>query len=212
MARPPWSTHCWLIQGIFRDNEAVPTCVMDSNDLERERVVHHLSKSTAVTYNDADAHCRHPGAWFGGEVEHVLGMVDNCLLIVDANEEPMPETPLLLKALEQGLRPIIDVNKNPATVHELTGFTVDKVLDLFIELVLPERRRCDFLPLRRRSRWLRQARHAGADGSNMRPLLGTILRHVPPPVGDASRCSFRSPPSITPISLVESSSAVCTTV
>ena len=74
--------------GIFRDNEAVPTCVMDSNDLERERGITILSKNTAVDYegiriNIVDT----PGhADFGGEVERVLGMVDGCLLIVDANE------------------------------------------------------------------------------------------------------------------------------
>ena len=78
--------------GIFRDNEAVPTCVMDSNDLERERGITILSKNTAGDYegiriNIVDT----PGhADFGGEVERVLGMVDGCLLIVDANEGERP--------------------------------------------------------------------------------------------------------------------------
>ena len=100
--------------GIFRDNEAVPTCVMDSNDLERERGITILSKNTAVDFegiriNIVDT----PGhADFGGEVERVLGMVDGCLLIVDANEGPMPQTRFVLKkALEKGLRPIVFVNK-----------------------------------------------------------------------------------------------------
>ena len=80
--------------GIFRDNEAVPTCVMDSNDLERERGITILSKNTAVDYNDTRINIVDtPGhADFGGEVERVLGMVDGCLLIVDANEGPMPQT------------------------------------------------------------------------------------------------------------------------
>ena len=80
--------------GIFRDGEAVPTCVLDSNDLERERGITILSKNTAVDYNgirinivDTPGH-----ADFGGEVERVLGMVDGALLIVDANEGPMPQT------------------------------------------------------------------------------------------------------------------------
>ena len=100
--------------GIFRDNEAVPTCVMDSNDLERERGITILSKNTAVTYNDTRINIVDtPGhADFGGEVERVLGMVDGCLLIVDANEGPMPQTRFVLKkALEKGLRPIVFVNK-----------------------------------------------------------------------------------------------------
>jgi GTP-binding protein len=80
--------------GIFRDNEAVPTCILDSNDLERERGITILSKNTAVDYNDVRINIVDtPGhADFGGEVERVLGMVDGCLLIVDANEGPMPQT------------------------------------------------------------------------------------------------------------------------
>ena len=90
--------------GIFRDNEVVPTCVMDSNDLERERGITILSKNTAVNYKKTRINIIDtPGhADFGGEVERVLGMVDGCLLIVDANEGPMPQTRFVLKkALEK---------------------------------------------------------------------------------------------------------------
>ena len=77
--------------GIFRDNEAVPTCVMDSNDLERERGITILSKNTAVDYNDTRINIVDtPGhADFGGEVERVLGMVDGCCLLYtsDAADE-----------------------------------------------------------------------------------------------------------------------------
>ena len=81
--------------GVFRDNEVVPTCVMDSNDLERERGITILSKNTSVTYKSTRINIIDtPGhADFGGEVERVLGMVDGCLLIVDANEGPMPFCP-----------------------------------------------------------------------------------------------------------------------
>ena len=92
--------------GIFRDNEVIPTCVMDSNDLERERGITILSKNTAVKYKDTRINIIDtPGhADFGGEVERVLGMVDGCLLIVDANEGPMPQTRFVLKkALELSL-------------------------------------------------------------------------------------------------------------
>ena len=131
--------------GIFREGEDVPTCVLDSNDLERERGITILSKNTAVDYggvriNIVDT----PGhADFGGEVERVLGMVDGCLLIVDANEGPMPQTRFVLrKALEKGLRPIVFVNKiDRARVEPEQA--VDKVLDLFLELGADDDQ-CDF--------------------------------------------------------------------
>ena len=88
--------------------------IMDSNDQEKERGITITAKNTSIIWEDhliniVDT----PGhADFGGEVERVLGMVDGCLLIVDANEGPMPQTRFVLKkALEQGLRPIIFVNK-----------------------------------------------------------------------------------------------------
>ena len=119
--------------------------IMDSNDQERERGITILSKNTAVTYNDTRINIVDtPGhADFGGEVERVLGMVDGCLLIVDANEGPMPQTRFVLKkALEQGLRPIVFVNKiDRARVDPETA--VDKVLDLFIELGADDDQ-CDF--------------------------------------------------------------------
>ncbi len=91
--------------GAFRAGEAVVECVMDSNDLERERGITILSKNTAVRYKDTLINIVDtPGhADFGGEVERVLGMVEGCILIVDANEGPMPQTRFVLKkALEKG--------------------------------------------------------------------------------------------------------------
>ena len=131
--------------GIFREGEDVPDCVMDSNDLERERGITILSKNTAVHYQDTLINIVDtPGhADFGGEVERVLGMVDGCILIVDANEGPMPQTRFVLKkALEKGLRPIVVVNKidrGQADPH----LAVDKVLDLFIDLGADDDQ-CDF--------------------------------------------------------------------
>lgn len=85
--------------GAFREGEALVECVMDSNDLERERGITILSKNTAVKYKDTLINIVDtPGhADFGGEVERVLGMVEGCLLIVDANEGPMPQTRFVLK-------------------------------------------------------------------------------------------------------------------
>ena len=174
--------------GIFREGEDVPDCVMDSNDLERERGITILSKNTAVRYGETLINIVDtPGhADFGGEVERVLGMVDGCILIVDANEGPMPQTRFVLKkALEKGLRPIVVVNKidrPQAEPHKAT----DKVLDLFLELGADEDQ-CDF-PYLFASGLSGFAKNKLEDeSSDMKPLFEAILRHVPPPVGDPNK-------------------------
>jgi GTP-binding protein len=174
--------------GIFRDGEAVPTCVLDSNDLERERGITILSKNTAVDYQDTRINIVDtPGhADFGGEVERVLGMVDGCLLIVDANEGPMPQTRFVLKkALEKGLRPIVFVNKidRPRADPEVA---VSKVLDLFIELGADDDQ-CDFPYLFGSGLGGFAKPDMATDSEDMRPLFDAILRHVPPPVGDVEK-------------------------
>ncbi len=174
--------------GIFRDNEAVPTCVMDSNDLERERGITILSKNTAVDFDgirinivDTPGH-----ADFGGEVERVLGMVDGCLLIVDANEGPMPQTRFVLKkALEKGLRPIVFVNKIDR-VRVDPEIAVDKVLDLFLELGADDDQ-CDFPYLFGSGMGGYAKPDMKTESDNMLPLFEAILRHVPPPVGDPEK-------------------------
>ncbi len=174
--------------GTFRENEEVPICVMDSNDLERERGITILSKNTAVRYNDILINIVDtPGhADFGGEVERVLGMVDGCLLIVDANEGPMPQTRFVLKkALEKGLRPIVFVNKIDR-VRLDPHIAIDKVLDLFIELGADDDQ-CDF-PYLFGSGLGGFAKDQPEDESdNLIPLFDAILRHVPPPIGDPEK-------------------------
>ncbi len=174
--------------GIFREGEEVPDCVMDSNDLERERGITILSKNTAVKYRDTLINIVDtPGhADFGGEVERVLGMVDGCLLIVDANEGPMPQTRFVLKkALEKGLRPIVIVNKidrpraNPHTA-------VDKVLDLFIELGADDDQ-CDFPYLFASGLAGYAKKDLETESKDMQCLFDAILDHVPPPVGDPEK-------------------------
>ncbi len=174
--------------GIFREGEDIPDCVMDSNDLERERGITILSKNTAVRYGDTLINIVDtPGhADFGGEVERVLGMVDGCLLIVDANEGPMPQTRFVLrKALEKGLRPIVVVNKIDRPQADPYG-AIDKVLDLFLELGADDDQ-CEFPYLFASG----LAGFAKADlddeSEDMRPLFGAILDHVPPPVGDPAK-------------------------
>ena len=120
----------------FRDNEQVETCVMDSNDLERERGITILSKPTGVYYKDYKINILDtPGhADFSGEVERIMGMVDGVLLVVDAYEGTMPQTRFVLKkALEHHHKVVVVINKidkpsaRPAVV-------IDQVLDLFIDL------------------------------------------------------------------------------
>ncbi len=171
--------------GIFREGEEVPICVMDSNDLERERGITILSKNTAVTYRETLINIIDtPGhADFGGEVERVLGMVDGCILIVDANEGPMPQTRFVLKkALEKGLRPIVVVNKIDRSQADPYG-SIDKVLDLFLELGADEDQ-CDFTYLFASGMTGFAKNNLEDESVDMQPLFEAILQHVPPPVGD----------------------------
>lgn len=174
--------------GIFREGEEIPDCVMDSNALERERGITILSKNTAVHYKDTLINIVDtPGhADFGGEVERVLGMVDGCILIVDANEGPMPQTRFVLKkALEKGLRPIVVVNKIDRPQANPHG-SVDKVLDLFLELGADDDQ-CEF-PYLFASGLAGYAKDdLEAESEDMQPLFNAILHHVPPPVGDVNK-------------------------
>ncbi len=174
--------------GTFREGEEVPDCVMDSNALERERGITILSKNTAVRYRDTHVNIVDtPGhADFGGEVERVLGMVEGCLLIVDANEGPMPQTRFVLKkALEKGLRPIVLVNKIDRPQAE-PHRAIDKVLDLFLELGADDDQ-CDF-PYLFASGLEGYAKETLEEaGVDMKPLFDAFLRHVPPPVGDVDK-------------------------
>ncbi|GGA26943.1 translational GTPase TypA [Okeania sp. KiyG1] len=174
--------------GIFREGEEVPDCVMDSNDLERERGITILSKNTAVRYKDTLINIVDtPGhADFGGEVERVLGMVDGCLLIVDANEGPMPQTRFVLKkALEKGLRPIVIVNKIDRPRADPHA-AVDKVLDLFIELGADDDQ-CDFPYLFASGLAGYAKKELEVESTDMQCLFDAILDHVPPPVGDPEK-------------------------
>jgi GTP-binding protein len=174
--------------GIFREGEDVPDCVMDSNDLERERGITILSKNTAVSYQDTLINIVDtPGhADFGGEVERVLGMVDGCVLIVDANEGPMPQTRFVLKkALEKGLRPIVVVNKIDRPRAHPDG-AVDKVFDLFVELGADDDQ-CDFTTLYASGLEGYVKETLDEEGVDMQPLFEAIIHHVPPPAGDVNK-------------------------
>ncbi|GBF79494.1 translational GTPase TypA [Aphanothece sacrum] len=174
--------------GIFREGEEVPDCVMDSNALERERGITILSKNTAVHYKETLINIVDtPGhADFGGEVERVLGMVDGCLLIVDANEGPMPQTRFVLKkALEKGLRPIVVVNKIDRPNVD-PHIAVDKVFDLFVELGADDDQ-CDFTTLFASGISGYAKDNLEDEPEDMKPLFEAVLHHVPPPAGDPTK-------------------------
>lgn len=124
----------------FRDNEKVVDRALDSNDIERERGITILAKTTALNYKDYRINILDtPGhADFGGEVERIMNMVDGVVLVVDAFEGTMPQTRFVLKkALEAHVKPIVVVNKVDRPNAD-PNRVVDEVLDLFIELGAPD--------------------------------------------------------------------------
>lgn len=124
----------------FRSNEELSDRAMDSNDIERERGITILAKTTSIIYNDTKINILDtPGhADFGGEVERIMNMVDGCLLLVDAFEGTMPQTRFVLKkALEAHVKPIVVINKIDRANIDVEK-TLDEVLNLFIELGAPD--------------------------------------------------------------------------
>ena len=169
--------------GLFRDNQAVDERVMDSGDLEKERGITILAKPTSITWQNTRVNIIDtPGhADFGGEVERVLDMADGVILLTDAAEGPMPQTKFVLgKALAQGLRPIVVINK----VDRPDGRpdeVIDKVFDLFVSLdASPEQLDFPILYASGRDGWCATELDDARD--NLHPLLDIILAHVPPPM------------------------------
>ncbi|RYD85821.1 MAG: translational GTPase TypA [Verrucomicrobiaceae bacterium] len=171
--------------GVFRENQHMGERVMDSNDLEREKGITILSKVASVHYKNYKINIVDtPGhADFGGEVERVLSMVDGVLLIVDANEGPMPQTRFVLKkAFQNGLKPIVFINKIDRE-NARPAFAYDKTLDLFIDLGADEDDL--FFPHLYGSGAGGFAR-ISADGgeTDFRALFEMIVNAVPPPASD----------------------------
>ncbi|MCW8129212.1 MAG: translational GTPase TypA [Planctomycetota bacterium] len=172
--------------GTFRANQEVTECVMDSNDLERERGITILAKNCAVNYQGTKINIIDtPGhSDFGGEVERVLKMADGAILLVDAAEGVLPQTKFVLrKAFMHGLRPIVVVNKidrPDARPHEV----LDQVFDLFVELGASNEQLA-FPHLFAAGRLGYAKKELEDDSKDLRPLFEVILAHVPPPPGDA---------------------------
>ena len=168
--------------GTFRDNQKVAECVMDSNDLERERGITILSKCTSVDWHGTHINIVDtPGhADFGGEVERILSMVDGVVLLVDASEGPMPQTKFVLgKALKIGLKPIVVINKADkpdARVDEV----LDEIFDLFVSLNANDEQ-LDFPVLYASGRNGWAVKEMTDDKKDLTPLFELILSYVPEP-------------------------------
>src|SRR5881397_3537195 len=170
--------------GIFRANEEVMERVLDSNDLERERGITILAKTTGIRYQGVKINIVDtPGhSDFGGEVERALKMVDGVLLLVDASEGPLPQTRYVLrKALEARLPAVVVVNKidrgdaRPAEV-------LNEIYDLFIDLDATEQQ-LDFPIIYTNAKTgVAKTTPDGGDG-DLRPLFEALIAHIPPPGG-----------------------------
>jgi GTP-binding protein len=175
--------------GNFRENQAIAERAMDSMDLEKEKGITIKAKNTSVHWNDHIINIVDtPGhADFGGEVERVMKMVDGVMLVVDAYEGPQAQTRFVLKkALEQGIKPIVLINKmdrphiEPDKVH-------DKVLELLLELHATEEQfNAPFVYGSARAGWVTDK--PTGEQHDMTFLLGQIVKHIPAPKAEPEGC------------------------
>ena len=164
-------------------------CIMDSNDLERERGITIFSKNASIQYGDTKINIIDtPGhADFGGEVERVLNMADGCLLLVDAKEGPMPQTRFVLKkALEMGHKIIVVINKIDKP-DARPDFVLDKTFDLFVELGADDQA-LNFPVIYASGK----SGKAGLDAdlskmTDVKPIFDSILENIPAPSGDPEK-------------------------
>jgi len=174
--------------GSFRENQSIDERLMDSGDLEKERGITILAKPTSITWQNTRINIIDtPGhADFGGEVERVLGMADGVILLTDAAEGPMPQTKFVLgKALKQGLKPIVVINKidrSDGRPEEV----VNEVFDLFVALEANDEQ-LDFpiLYASGRDGWC--AKELDKPRENLHPLLDLVLEYVLPPKVDLDK-------------------------
>ncbi|MEM6900870.1 MAG: translational GTPase TypA [Pseudomonadota bacterium] len=182
---------CLLKQsGLFRDNEQTGERMMDSNDLERERGITILAKTTSVEWGETRINIVDtPGhADFGGEVERILGMVDGAIVLVDAAEGPMPQTKFVVgKALKVGLRPIVAVNKIDKPERRPDA-VIDEVFDLFADLGATDEQ-LDFPILYGSAKEGWMSAQYEEPKADMAELFDLVVSHVPEP--DVEEGPFR---------------------
>ncbi len=173
--------------GMFRDNQAMAERLMDSMDLEKERGITIAAKNGSFCYKDYWINIIDtPGhADFGGQVERVLRMADGCLLLVDAQEGPMPQTYFVLKkALALSLPILVVINKidKPAARPD---WAVDQVFDLFVKLEAPDEL-LDFpiVYASAKGGYALNSPEDSTENGSMSPLFEKIIEFIPPPAGD----------------------------
>ena len=175
---------CLLKQsGVFHEHEQTSERMMDSNDLERERGITILAKTTSVEWGDTRINIVDtPGhADFGGEVERILGMVDGAIVLVDAAEGPMPQTKFVVgKALKVGLRPIVAVNKIDKPERR-PDEVINEVFDLFADLGATDEQ-LDFPILYGSAKEGWMSMQYENPTSDMSELFDLVVKHVEPPI------------------------------
>ncbi|MFA5450161.1 MAG: translational GTPase TypA, partial [Clostridia bacterium] len=173
--------------GVFRDNQVVQDCVMDSNPLERERGITILAKNTSCVYNNVKINIVDtPGhADFSGEVERVLKMINGVALLVDSYEGPMPQTRFVLqKALEMGHKVIIVINKVDKADARLAE-VLDEIYELLLDLnATDEQLESPIIYCSGREGTASYSPDTA--GVGLKPLFETIISHIDPPKGDAN--------------------------
>ncbi len=165
--------------GVFRENQEVVDCVMDSNDLERERGITIYSKNCAIEYNDLKINIVDtPGhADFSSEVERIIKTVDTAILLVDSSEGPMPQTRFVLKkALERGLKPILFINKIDKK-DQRAEEVVDMTFDLFGDLDANDEQ-LDFPIVYGIAKEGIAKRELEEESDSLKPLFELLLKHV----------------------------------
>jgi GTP-binding protein len=173
--------------GVYKAHEQVIERAMDSNELERERGITILAKSTSVQFKDVRINIIDtPGhADFGGEVERTLLMADGALLLVDAAEGPLPQTRFVLKhALARGMPVIVVINKIDRK-DARPGEVLNETFDLFCDLEASDAQ-TDFKVLYTIATKGEAHRELGDESTDLTPLLETIRDYVPPPDGSLS--------------------------
>ncbi|QPJ65858.1 MAG: translational GTPase TypA [Candidatus Nitrohelix vancouverensis] len=173
--------------GMFRDSELAMTCVLDSNDLERERGITIFSKNASIYHDNHKINIVDtPGhADFGGEVERILKMVNGVLLIVDAAEGPMPQTRFVLKkSLDLGLHPIVVINKIDRQGAD-PDHALDQVFELFVNLGATDEQ-LDFPVLYASAKQGICRTEPNGPDQDMTPLLDLIVEKVKPHAGEES--------------------------
>lgn len=171
---------------LFRENEVIPDRAMDSNDQERERGITIYAKHTCIPFEDYRINVIDtPGhSEFSGEVQRVLGMVSSVLLLVDAQDGPMPQTRFVLsQALKMGLRPIVVINKIDRPNAD-PDRVLDETFDLFVELGATNEQ-LDFKYCYASGLTGFACRHLNDPRVDMCPLFEMIIEAVAPPPGDA---------------------------